>query len=1087
MSLPRFGVSRPVPVNLLMSAIIVGGLYSGFTLKKEFFPDVTPEAANVSLPFPGATPEEVEESLAMKVEDKLANLKEVEKLTTTLVEGGGGILVEFVDGISDVNEAVDEVERAIDALTDLPQDAEEIQVSLVEPKMPVIMVTLFGQVDEEILKRGIRRIHDDLETLPGMGELLISGVREYEIRVDVSESKLVEYGISLPQISDAIRRWMVDVPGGSVRTNVGNISVRTIGVQERSDAIRDIVVRATTGGQALRVGDLATVQEYYVDQQLESRFSTQEKSGTSATLTIFRVGDQDAVEIAEIVRAYVKGKRGEPLDRSVLNLLLNPISKQAYDLGFNSPEPIPANCELVTHSDLARFIEGRLDLLMRNAKWGALLVFATLLIFLNWRIAFWVGVGLFTAICGTLMLMSQLGITLNLLTMFGLIIVIGLLVDDAIVVAENVQARHDRAEPSLVAAIKGTEEVFWPVVTTVLTSIVAFLPLMFVKGAIGDIIGALPMVVTCALLMSLVESLLILPSHIGHSLVHRDKHKPNRLEAWLHRLEARRDRIIFEKIVPGYARLLRVSLHYRYISVSVALAAVIVSVGLLVGGRLSFTFLPDSDAETVVADIRMPIGSALAETESVIRRIEEAARRQAEIKTVSTVIGQKINIDTGLSGISGSHIAQMFIELKPVEQRERESSQVVASLREEIAKIPGVDSIAFTEIGGGFNAADIAIVVSGDDQEEINEVVAEIEKELAEFAGVFNISNNNFEGQREVQISLKPGAASLGFTVADIAQQVRGAIFGLDPHVYSADREDIDVRVRLDEHSRRDLYAIENMRVISPSGERVPLSEIADLKEGTSYATIHRLDRRRAVTVEADTVPPANPEEIMPDMQPVLDRLLAAHPGIDIEMSGRQRQMSKAFESLPLGFGAALIMIYILLAWLFGSYSQPFAVMLAIPFSVIGVIGGHLLMGYDMTFLSLIGFVAVSGIVVNDSLILVQFFNSRKHEGLSLSEGLIQAGRHRLRPIFLTTITTVLGLTPLMLEQSFQAKFLIPMAISIAFGLMSATVLILMVLPCFLVIVDDIKAAAYFLWNGQSRNGATMVDQDLIELDLDKA
>ena len=713
-------------------------------------------------------------------------------------------------------------------------------------------------------------------------------------------------------------------------------------------------------------------------------------------------------------------------------------------------------------------------------------VFITLLLFLNWRVALWVGIGLATAICGTLMVMSAVGISLNLLTMFGLIIVMGLLVDDAIVVAENVQARHDRKEPSLVAAIKGTEEVFWPVVATVLTSIVAFLPLTFVEGQIGDMLGALPMVVSCALAMSLVESLLILPSHMGHSLVHRDKRTPTRVGAALRRAEAWRDRIIFDRIVPGYLWLLRRSLNYRYISVAVAIATVTISAGMLAGGRLDFVFLPDSDSETIVIDIRMPIGTSIDETRWIVQQVENAAIAQEdEVMTVSSLIGDKRNIETNLSAASGSHVAQMFMELFPVEQRDIESSEVIDRLRLVAERLPSVDSITFAEISGGPAGADISIIVKGNELESVNAAVARLEQKLAEFAGVFGISNDNYEGQREVQISLKPGAAALGFNVSDVARQVRGALFGLDAHVFAAEREDIDVRVRLDERSRQNLYAIENMRIIGPTGSRVPLSEIASLSEGTSFSTINRVDRRRAVTVTADTVTDVSPESILPEIQPELDAIELAFPDVELELAGRQRQMAKAFGTLPVGFAAALIMIYVLLAWLFSSYSQPIAVMLAIPFSLIGVVWGHWIMDYEVTFLSMIGFVAVSGIVVNDSLILVQFYNKRREDGAGLIDGLIEAGRHRLRPIFLTTITTVLGLTPLMLERSFQAKFLIPMAISIAFGLMSATVLILMVLPCFMVIVDDVKRATYFLWHGQARPSKPETTSAMPELGLD--
>jgi multidrug efflux pump subunit AcrB len=651
------------------------------------------------------------------------------------------------------------------------------------------------------------------------------------------------------------------------------------------------------------------------------------------------------------------------------------------------------------------------------------LVILTLLFFLNWRTAFWVTVGLLTALCGTLFIMYAVGVTLNLLTMFGLIVVIGLLVDDAIVVAENIQARHDRHESALEAAVRGTEEVFWPVVATIMTSIVAFLPLAFIKGQIGDLLGALPWVVTCALLMSLIEAILILPAHMGHSLVHRDRLRAAGHVGLLGRFEARRDRLVMHGVVPAFGRLLEKMLLHRYVS-----------------------------------------------------RLEAAAGKQPETKTVSTMIGMQASVDD-TSGVTaagfGTHFGQLFVELEAVEKREdagqRDSAGVIAAIRAEVGELIEAESLGFTEIQGGPGGKDITVEVTGTDEARVDAVVIELKRMLGELEGVYDIADDNSDGQREVQISLKPGAAALGFSVADVARQVRGALFGLEAHVFSEREEDIDVRVRLDEASRESLHTIENLWLIGPMAQRVPLSEIASLSEGTSFNSIRRVDRRRAISVTADTAPGISPETIVAELTPAFRGLRRANPGIGIELSGRQRELGKAFGSLPLGFLAAMILIYVILAWLFGSYAQPFAVMLGVPFALIGVVWGHFILDYNLTFLSLIGFVALSGIVVNDSLILVQFYNRLRASGADMVDALVQAGRQRLRPILLTTITTVLGLTPLMLERSFQAKFLIPMAISIAFGLMSATVLILLVLPCLLMIFDDVRRLAYFLWHGRPR------------------
>ncbi|MEM9252302.1 MAG: efflux RND transporter permease subunit, partial [Planctomycetota bacterium] len=458
--LASFGVRQPVPANLLMLVLLIGGIVTGWTLRREFFPEVNPERAAISMPYPGANPEEIEQTLAIKVEDALAELDEVRELQTTINEGGASMSVRFREGI-DIPAAVDEVERAVDALQDLPTEAEEIVVTELEERLPVIRVAVYGQADEAVLKSAIRGIRDDLRALPGMGEIVFDGVRPYELRVDIDADALVMHNLSLTEANQLIGNFLEDVPGGTIRTDTGNIKVRTLGVEERAPAIREIVLQATPDGRTLRLGDIANVTEGFVDEQVIQRFNRE----PAAVMTIFKVGAQDIVKMAETVRAYVAARRGEPRPGGLLTPLFRPHIVEGYELGLSSTHPLPPGVQVEDLSDLARFVEGRLDLLGRNAAAGLALVFATLLFFLNWRVAFWVGIGLATALAGTILLMWTLDITLNLLTMFGLIVVLGLLVDDAIVVAENIQAHHDNTgEPPKIAAVNGAKQVFWPVV-----------------------------------------------------------------------------------------------------------------------------------------------------------------------------------------------------------------------------------------------------------------------------------------------------------------------------------------------------------------------------------------------------------------------------------------------------------------------------------------------------------------------------------------------------------------------------------------------------------------------------------------------
>jgi HAE1 family hydrophobic/amphiphilic exporter-1 len=1102
MSLTEYGVRNPVVVNLLMLAILVSAVVLGSQLRREFFPESDPDQAMVTLPYPGASPEEIEQSLAIKVEDKLFEVDEVRELRTTLSEGGGGIVVEFREGVN-ARFAYDEVDRALSELTDLPQEAERITVQLFEPRIPVIRVAVFGDMDEAVLKRSIRAVRDDLRTLPGMGEIVIEGVRDYEVRIDVQNDAMLKLGVSLPQIADTVGAWMREVPGGTVRTATGDIKVRTMGVAERAAAIRDLVLRATPDGRIIKVGDVAEVTESFIDERIINRFNGQ----PAATLTIFKVGQQDIVQIAEMTRAYVDGRRGLPFHARGFERLMPGPRQQAWELGHRSPNALLPEAQVALTSDLARFVEGRLELLTRNALYGATLVFLTLLLFLNWRAAFWVGMGLVIAIGGTIVAMYTLDITLNLLTMFGLIVVLGLLVDDAIVVGENIQTMHDKGTPALVAAIEGTRRVKWPVIATIATSIVAFMPLTFIRGRIGDLLGALPVVVAVALLVSLIEALFILPSHMGHTLRKRDASKPSRATRYIRAAEGFRDRVFFDRVVPAYESLLRFCLRFRYGTIAVGVAAVIVSLGMVAGGHVVFTFLADDDAETIVIDVRMPIGTPIDRTEQIVRRIEEAAQAQPETLNVAVQVGQATNIDTGAADAFAPHVAQMFVELVFVEDRDRESSQVIDSIRQALGgQVDEADRVRFTEISGGPGGADISLRVAGDDPEELTTVADAIKRLLAQFDGVYDIHDDQDLGQLELRWTVNASGAALGFTASDVARQVRGALYGIEAHTFAADQEDIDVRVRLDEPTRRSLFAIENLWLVSPQGDPVPLSEIADLEESETYASIRRVDRRRTVTVTADTAPWLSPESIVQQIvspstemryrlgfipyrasvgPSPLDELRAAHPRIGITFAGRQEQLGDAFDSLPWGFAAALLMIYVILAILFSSYLQPIIVLLAVPFSIVGVVWGHLLFGYDMTFLSLIGFVALSGIVVNDSLILVEFFNEMRHKGMDLLESLVAAGKARIRAILLTTLTTTLGLMPLLLEQSFQAKFLIPMAISISMGLVSATALVLLLLPCFIMAFGDLRRLGYFMWHGEATTLPPMSRR--VELELPPA
>lgn len=1106
--LARFSVHNPVVVNLLVFTIVGAGIIFGLTLRREFFPEIRPNQVMVIAPYPGATPDQIEDSLARKIEDALQDLNDIKEITTTATEGLATVIVEFQQNTVGIDEAVARVKRRVDALQDLPPQAERIIVRELEPNLPAISLSIFGDIDERLAKEEARRIRDDLRTLPGMGTVVLSGARKDEISVEVSPRALVEHGLSLTAVADAVRAAMAEIPGGAVRMPTANVAIRTVPVEERADAIRRIVVKAGAGAQPgsgtepsgaiVRLDDIADVRLGFEDTDVRTRLNGK----PSISLTAFKVGQQDAVQIAAMVRAYAAGRMGQPLEltwterlfamlRGTEGLMNNRIA--AYQLGATRAGSPPGGVggQIALHTDLSRFITGRLELLSRNALQGGVLVFILLLLFLNLRVALWVTAGLIVAILGTLTAMSITGITLNLLTMFGLIIVIGILVDDAIVVAENILARHEAGEPALSAAVNGMQEVGWPVVATVLTTIFAFGSLLLIQGRMGDLMAALPMVVAVALCVSLLEALFVLPSHMAHTLKAGDaataRAGPGGRLSRLRRVEMvlqiTQQRVLQNGLAPKYMAVLRLALRHRYLTVCIALGVLIVSIGMAASGRPAFDFMGSNDSETIMADLRMPVGTPMEMTDRMMRQLEAAAMAQPEVTSVLAVVGARGSAD-GTEALAQANLGQMYIELLPAEARDRTSDELIVAIRQAAGDLTGVKSLRIDSIQGGPEGPPLSLTVSGDDPARIAAAVEQLKQAMAAFEGVYDIADDADRGQRELRIELMPGAREMGFTTQNLAMQIRGAVHGIDAHTFAVPGEDVDVRIKADEPTRRSLAAIERMQVFTPAGTSVPLGEVARVSEAESFATVRRVDRRRAVTITAEVDKQrVSPEAVAAEMAPLVQEITRENPGLLIRPRGRQEQVRDSMSSLPLGMLVAVTLIYVNLAWLFRSYMLPLVILCAVPFALVGMVWGHLAMGFDMTILSLIGFVALSGIVVNNALVFTQFYMMRRRQGETVTEAALETGRQRLRAILLTTITTIGGLSPLMMEQSFQARFLIPMAITISFGLMSATFIALLVLPCLLLIGHDVREFAYLLWRGERLpEREVVVDEEIRDL-----
>ncbi len=1079
MTLPRFSVNNPVLVNLFMFTVLIGGVYSGLTLVREMFPEARPNRIAVTTAYPGATPAEVEKGITLKIEERIKNIRGIDRIISTITEGRSTIMLELESGFADVDQAVDDVKAAIDAIPqrDFPQEALETQVAKIEPRFPVMLVSLYGELDDRSLKVLGDRLRDDILALPSVTEVVLSGTRKDEISVEVAPGKLVEYGLSFMDVAEVVAAGNLDLPGGQVRTKDANVAVRTLGEKDRGVELGDLIVRGDRTGRSVRLDTVATIDDGFEDVEVEGRFN----GLPSINVTVSKTPEQDAIEIASAVRALVAGKMGEPFERAWVDAFLAKLSgrdvlREVYERARS--DPYPEGVEIATHNDLSVFIEGRLNLLERNGMWGLVLVFLSLLMFLHWRVAFWVMMGLVLAITGSLICMRLLGLSLNLISMLSLIIVLGLLVDDAIIVSEHVYSKVENGMEARLAAITGTEEVTWPVVCAIVTTIVAFAPLMYLEGQMGDWMGVLPVVVCVALTVSLVEALTILPSHLAHGLRPLESsdraNRHRRLESVTGSTTRIRSRAVSiakrfrgaegEVLMPWlrnrYERLLRLAARYRYVALASFVACMMVAGGLVAGGHVPFVFLQKIDTELVFVNLQMEVGAPLSRTREALGVVERAALDVEELKTLFTLVGAQVSED-GMTASMQSHLGQSFIELVPSDERSRTSDEIVQQIRTHTEDIPGVEKLRFNSMDGGPGGAAIHLEITGEDLGDITNAANEIKEHLMEFAGVFDIVDDFEAGRPEVQIELHDSARALGLTTEFLATQVRSAFYGFEAKKIQRGSEDVRIMVRYPPEHRKRIYDIESMWIATPMGDLVPFGEVARITEGRGYSSIKRTDQRRTVTVTADVNDSiTNAYEVMGELSAGFPELQRRYPGIELRFGGQRLETNRAFGSLRHTSLIALAIIFVILAGLFRSYIQPLIVMAVIPFGAIGMVAGHLVMGYPLTLLSIIGMVALTGIVVNDSMILMVFINRKVAAGASHHDAVIEAGLERLRPILLTSVTTVLGIAPLLFETSFQARFLIPMGISISAGLIFATALTLVAVPALYLTVIDMKRGA---------------------------
>jgi multidrug efflux pump subunit AcrB len=1028
-------VKNPVAANLLMIGIICIGLYSLFKkIPLETFPAFEQDIVNITVNFSGATPSEVELGITQRVEDAIADLPGIEQIFSNSAEGRSLVRAE-VRKQYDTTIVLNEIKSRVDRIISFPENAERPVVEQLIRIRDVITVVLEQDRENDvILRENTEKIRDEIRSLPNVTQIAMGGVRAWEISISVPQFVLSQYGLTLDDIAKVVRNASRDIPGGSIKTDSGEILVRALGQAYRKNDFANISIISDKNGALIRLGDIATINDGFNEDPLYSRFDRKYAS----FINVARVGDQNAIELANTVKDYIEERK----------------------------KTLPAGLSLSYWLDSSKVVKARINTLTKSLIQGIGLVLLLLALFLRPDLAFWVSIGVPISFLGALAMMPYLDVTLNLVSMFGFILVLGIVVDDAIVTGENVYSHLQRHGDGYRAAVEGTKEIAVPVTFGVLTTVAAFLPLLMLDGARGKIFAHIPLVVIPVLLFSLIESKFVLPSHLQHMRLRSDTNKVGIFT----RLQQKISRSLEWFIDVIFKPFLNVALNWRYLTLAIFISVLILTLSIVVSGRYKYTFFPRVESEIISATLKMPDGIDISTTEKHLERMlatAEALQEKYIEKDSKKPLIQHILMTVGSSGLrpragatGRSHLGMVTFEILPPEKRTSTISakKIVSEWRKLIGPIPGAIELSFrAELGRGGDP--INVQLKGHDFTELNAIAIQVKAKLNEYQGLFDIKNSFEGGKDEVQLRIKPEAEQLGLNISQIGSQVRNAIFGKEVQRIQRNQSEVKVMVRLPKSERVSLPDLQNLLIRTSRGAEVPLSEVAEVKLGRGTSTITRVDRQRIINITADLNKELiDANTIAADLNEWLPKILLKYPGITYDLEGEQREQKKFGKSLGFGFLIAMIIIYILLAIPFGSYTQPLMVMSVIPFSVIGAIGGHAIMGISLSISSAMGVLALIGVVVNDSLVLVDYTNKRIKEGASVSKAIRLAGGARFRPILLTSLTTFAGLTPLILEKSTQAQFLIPMAVSLGFGILFATMLTLVLIPTFYLIVEDFKS-----------------------------
>lgn len=1044
----RWFITNTVAANLLMVFILIAGFFTLSRLRMEVFPDITIPIINVSVIYPGASPEDIEESICVKVEEQVQGINGLKRITSSSNEGYGSINIEVENGY-DIDGVKDEVKSQVDAITSFPEGAEKPTVRSFDGQPEVITIAVHGEVDEVSLLNIAEKIRDEVNELPSITQTRL-GKKPREISIEVSENTLQKYGLSFDYIANRIRSSSMDVPGGAIETYDGEILIRSKGQAYTGGDFGLIPVLSMPDGSTLLLRDIATINDGFQDVEYDIKFNSE----PAKLIRVYRTGDQNALDIADEVHKYLEKK----------NTLM------------------PPGISLTPMKDESVILRGRIELLTDNAYLGLCLVLLVLALFLKPKLAVWVSLGIPISFMGGFWLLPVFDISINMISLFTFILVLGIVVDDAIVVGENIHIFRKRGFNPADAALEGAYQVAKPVIFAVLTTMVTFSPMILVEGAMGKIWRIIPVVTILVLIFSLIESLTILPAHLAHMKDDSDT-KDNRFFEWWSRVQLVIHDGLQTFIKNIYEPILRWSLLHRANTIAIAISIFILTVGVVASGFLRFSFFPPLEADIVIAGVEYPEGTPVSITKNGLDRVEESAYRLKDslevlypnqkifIHMVSTAGDQPIKTQSSRgpgnldANFFGSHLAECVIELAPGEERPLSTKEISKIWRELTGSIPGVKQVTF-DSDLFSTGAPIEIQLSSVNREDLKDVTVILKDNLQTYAGVFDIKDSFSAGKDEIKLKLRPEAQNYGITMSSLARQVRQAFYGDEVQRIQRGRDEVKVFLRYPKSERVSLNNLEQMNVRVGSNVEVPLGQVATMKLSSGYSTITRTDRKRSINITADVdLTEANANEIITKFEKDhIEPLLDNYPSVNYSFEGEQREQRDTLGSLFKNFALALFVVYILLAIPFKSYLQPLIIMSAIPFGFTGAVIGHLIMGMNLAVLSIIGIVALSGVVVNDSLVMVDFINRyRREDNKTPIEAAIAAGPRRFRPILLTSVTTFVGLFPLLIEKSVQAKFLVPMAISLAFGVLFATFITLLLVPTSYLVIEDIKE--YFIKN----------------------